>query len=112
VPGHRSTAEQLSLVHLRPSRDALLARLGVQLITGATALALVGTESPASRRGDVIGRGPAALLGLAATGTLLVDGAGGDLFRLVIAAPTVLETVLDVLVLALALLAPGLLRHD
>ena len=38
--------------------------------------------------------------------------AGGDLPGHVLAAPLLLEALLDVLVLTLALLAPGLLRHD
>jgi hypothetical protein len=45
------------------------------------------------------------------TSPLLVDRPGGNLLGHVLTASLVLEALLDVVVLALALLAPGLLRH-
>src|SRR5689334_4939652 len=51
------------------------------------------------------------LLRLAVLSTLLVDGAGGPFLGLVLADAAVLVRILDVLVLTLALVAPGLLRH-
>src|SRR5699024_1212218 len=59
----------------------------------------------------VLDRGAARLVGLALLGAGLVHGAGGDLLRLVLGGTLVELAVLDVLVLALTLLAPCL-GHD
>src|SRR5699024_8137527 len=95
-------------VHLRPPLDALTLRVLVELVLGAPLGARVGALPAALRGGLVLHGGAAGLLGLALLGAGLVHGAGGDLLRLVLRGALVQLAVLDVLVLALALVAPFL----
>src|SRR5262245_57317621 len=105
-------ALQLRLPHLRPAPDALVPGLLVELLLRASAGSRVRPEAaPASGR-DVADRGSAGLLGLARARPLLVHRPGGDLLGRVLVAAPLLQALLDVLVLAFALGAPGLLRHD
>src|SRR4029450_4127432 len=90
----------------------LVFRLLVQLRLRAAAGPAVRAQAATPAGGDVPGRGRARGLGLAGTGSLLVDGGGGDLLRVVHVATSPLEALLDVLVLPFALGAPRLLRHD
>src|SRR5688500_11922572 len=103
---------QLGLGHLRASLDTHLLRLVVELVAGATLLpAGSGAQAATPPRGDVLPREARRRLRLTRAGALLVHRPGGDLLGLVLGRPTLLEAVLDVLVLALALLAPGLRHH-
>src|ERR1700712_3691811 len=102
---------ELGLAHARPSFDAFLLRLVVELRLGAVARAVAGALATAATRGDVVGRALALLLGLAAAGPLLVHRARGDLLGGALTAPLVLEAAFHLLVLPLALVAPCLLRH-
>src|SRR6266550_5043699 len=52
------------------------------------------------------------LLRLALRGTGLIDRRGGDALRRVFRPSALLQILLDVVVLAFALVAPGLLRHQ
>src|SRR5262245_54062618 len=67
--------------------------------------------APPSGR-DVGDRGPASLLGLARACPLLVHGPGRDLLGGILGAAALLQALLDVLLLAFALGAPGFLGHD
>src|SRR6478609_6920147 len=68
-------------------------------------------KAPAAARRDVPGGAPGRRLRLAASRALLVDRPRGDLLRLLLRRPALLERLLDVLVLAFPLCRPCLLRH-
>src|SRR5262249_44755954 len=68
--------------------------------------------SAALGRRHVLGRRAAGLLRLARPRPFLVHGARSDLLGQALGAALIAQALLDVLVLALALGAPGLLRHD
>src|SRR5262249_40191441 len=97
---------QLGLAHLRAASDVPPLGLLVELVPRAATRARVRAQAAAATRRDVLARLPAALHGLAVARPLLVDRAGGDLLGDVLAAAALLESVADVLVLALALAAP------
>src|SRR5207302_1958757 len=123
-PGHRETRPglrllpvdrplELGLRHLRAALDPHCAGLVVDLVARA-ALRPVRprTEAAAAPGRNVLTGEPGRLLRLARPRPLLVDGAGGDLLRRALRRAALLQAFLDVLVLTLALCAPGLLRHD
>lgn len=102
---------QLLFRHVGAAFDAPALRLGIQLVLGLTARAgATGPLAAALLGRHIVRRGSARLLGLTRLGTILVDRTSSDLLRAVLAFPAVLRRGLDVLVLALSLLAP-LLRH-
>src|SRR5690606_15872003 len=78
----------------------------VKLVLGASLRAGAGALAPALGGRLVLERGAAGLLGLPLLGAGLVHRAGGDLLRLVLRTALVEPALLDVLVLAFALLAP------
>src|SRR6266511_2959115 len=89
----------------------MILRLFVQLVEGPSARPRVRAEPSAAPRGDVLDGRPAGLLRLAGPRPLLVHGAGRDLLGQVLRLASLAEPFLDVLVLPLALLVPGSLRH-
>src|SRR5437868_6546174 len=103
---------KLLLVHLRAIRDVLALGLVVELLLGAAALAPRARPEPASAaRRDVTTRRARRLSRFAGTRPLLVDRPGSDLLGPLRRAALLLLALLDVLVLAFALVAPGSLRH-
>src|SRR3954469_15121250 len=110
----RSSCEralQLRLVHLRPSVDALLLGLVVELLLGAPTRAAMGPQSAAATGRDVTHGGPALRLGFAAASPFLVHRTSGDFLGLALLLAAFTQAVLDVLVLPFALCVPGTLRH-
>src|SRR6266511_2231747 len=89
----------------------MILRLFVQLVEGPSARPRVRAEPSAAPRGDVLDGRPAGLLGLARPGPLLVHGAGRDLLGDALGFASLAKPFRDVLVLPLALLVPGFLRH-
>ena len=85
--------------------------LVVELVAGAAAGAPMRAQAAAPAGRDVVGGRAARLAGLAVAGPLLVDGPGGDLLGGVLGPASIEQPLLDVLVLPLALVAPGLLWH-
>src|SRR4029077_17332310 len=104
-------ALELGLGHLRTALDVGLRRLGIQLGVGPAAFAAVRAQATATLGRDVLQRRPARRLALAVLGTVLADGARGDLLGGLLALAPFEQTVLDVLVLALALVAPLVSGH-
>src|SRR3954447_26089619 len=105
-------ALKLLLRHPRTAFDAHPLRLVVELLLRATFRAVrARAKTPAAARRDVPRRAPRRRLRLAAPRALLVDRARGDLLRLVLRRSALLQRLLDVLVLALPLCRPCLLRH-
>src|SRR3954454_8873338 len=103
---------QLLLRHSRAAFDPHPLRLVVELLLRAAFRAVrARPKAAAAARRDVTRRAPGRRLRLAAPRALLVDRARRDLLRLLLRRPTLLERLLDVLVLALALFRPCLLRH-
>src|SRR5438105_7085613 len=102
---------QLLFVHLRPALDSSLLGLVAKLVVGPAAGSQVRPQAAAPARRHVVDGRRTRLPGLAVAGTLLVDRPGGDLFGLVFAGATLDQAFLDVLVLALSLVAPRALRH-
>src|SRR5690242_10270945 len=96
---------ELCLGHLRPALDVLLLGLVVELVPAAALGAAVRAQPAAPAGGHVVRRGAALLLGLPRACPLLVHGARRDLLGDVLAAAALLQTGLDVLVLAFALRA-------
>src|SRR5262245_11453526 len=97
---------ELGLVHLGPALDVLLPGLVVELVVGPASGALVRPQTTSTSGRDVLRRGAAALARLAGACPFLVHGASGDLLGRVLVLAPFLEASLDVLVLALSLLAP------
>src|SRR5699024_8360833 len=97
---------ELVLVHRRTALHVLALRILVELLLGAPLRPGMRAFATALRGRLVLDRGAARLVGLALLGAGLVHGAGGDLLRLVLGGTLVELAVLDVLVLALTLLAP------
>src|SRR5207248_10271130 len=91
--------------------DALLLRLGVELLLGAATRTAMRSEPPAAARRDVARRRTAPGARLTRARPLLVHGAGGDLLGDIGGAAVLLQALLDVAVLTLTLLAPCLLGH-
>src|SRR5690606_28918596 len=90
---------ELALVHPRAALDALPPGLVVELVLGpSSAPGVRATAAPLGCGELVLGGAPARLLALAGAGALLVDGASRDLLRGVLAATSVLQAFLDVLV--------------
>src|SRR5207253_5379892 len=104
-------AFELGLRHLRSAGDALLASLVAELIVGPALGAGMRAQAAAALGRNVHDRGSARFLRFTRAGALLVHRPRRDLFRLLFAGPTLLETAFDVLVLTLALWTPGVLRH-
>src|SRR3954466_1461784 len=103
---------ELLLVHARATGDPHPLRLVVERVLRAPALAAPSGAQAAATTGRDVGTGqPGRRLRLAGPRTFLVDGTGGDLLRALRRATLLLLALLDVLVLTLALLRPGLLRH-
>src|SRR5699024_9548621 len=102
---------ELVLVHRRTALHVLALRILVELLLGAPLRPGMRAFATALRGRLILDRGAARLVGLALLGAGLVHGAGGDLLRLVLGGTLVELAVLDVLVLALTLLAPCL-GHD
>src|SRR5436305_1357184 len=69
------------------------------------------TQAAAAAGRDVRDRGPAGFPSLALARPFLVDRARRDLFRLVLPRASLEKSLLDVFVLAFALVAPGTLWH-
>src|SRR3954462_8898973 len=122
VPGgHRLVRRLLAAVaralepflrHPRTALDPHPLRLVVELLLRAAPRAVrARAKAPAPARRDVLRRAPGRRLRLAAPGALLVDRARGDLLRLLLRGPALLERLLDVLVLALPLCRPCPLWH-
>src|SRR5207247_2813980 len=104
---------QLPLVHLRATGDVPSLGLVVQLLLrAALGAARAGTLAAAAAGGDVTTRGARRLPRLALSGPFLVDRPGGNLLSALGRAALLLLALLDVLVLPLALVAPGSLRHS
>src|SRR3954469_7622346 len=105
-------ALQLLLVHARAALDAHVLGLVVELLLRASLLPVgTGAKATAAARRHVLARQARGGLRLAGAGALLVDGARGDFLGALRRRTLLLLAVHDVLVLALAFRAPGLLRH-
>src|SRR3954452_18564267 len=105
-------ALKLLLRHPRTAFDPHPLRLVVELLLRAAFRAVrARAKAPAAARRDVPRRAPRRRLRLAAPRALLVDGARGDLLRLLLRRTPLFERLLDVLVLALPFRRPCLLRH-
>src|SRR5204863_2004363 len=106
-------ALELLLVHLRAARDVALLRFVVELLFRTTLRPVrAGALSAAAAGRDVTARRARRLPRLTASGAFLVDRAGRDLLGALRRGAALLLAVLDVLVLAFALVAPGSLRHS
>src|SRR4051794_5027368 len=102
---------EFGLGHGGPALDALSFGVLVELTLGAPSGAGVRSPPAAATRGDVVGRRAAGLLRLAGTRPLLVHSARCDLLGDILGPAPVLQTFLDVVVLAFSLVTPGPLWH-
>src|SRR5688572_17608171 len=103
---------QLILRHRGTTFDAAPLRFVVELfLRAALRTASARTLSPALARGHVSGGASARGLGFTRPGAFLVHGGGGDPLGRLRRPALFLGRVLDVLVLPLAFVAPGSLRH-
>jgi hypothetical protein len=113
VPSAATVEEslELRLRHLRATVDPTILRFLVELSVGPAAGSGVGTQPTTPTRGQVVHRRPTRGPRFAGSRAFLVDGPRGDLLRLVFRPALLPQPFLDVFVLTLTLLAPGLLRH-
>src|SRR5450759_5150888 len=102
---------ELGLGHLRAALDVLLAGLVVELVPCASARSAMRPQTAPAPRGDVFGRCATRLFRLPGAGPFLVDGTRCDLLGGVLVLAPLDKALLDVVVLALSLVAPCSLRH-
>jgi hypothetical protein len=107
----RQSSFKLRLGHLGSPVDPSILRLLVELTVGTPTGSPVRSQPTTASGRDVLDGGSTRRPGLTRASPLLVHGPGRDLLRGVLGTSLLPQAFLDVFVLALALLAPRLLRH-